>query len=156
MKKILILSALAISTLAAFSQSISLTDLMSVYNAPYKEVNTFLTKDKNYKAFKQTTPPEFTIYHYFMNRGKVSEEEVITGMGFEIVPGKFNTNLYYKSRDSSFVDSLQKQVTALGLKLDGEHSTSEVRSFNYSNNRIEVKFTYSTLKNYMIFFSRKH
>ena len=129
---------------------------MIVYNAPYKEVNSFLTREKNYKAFKQATPAEFIVYHYFLNRGKAAEEEVITGMGFETEPGKINTDLYYKSRDSSFVDNLQKQVANLCLKLDREHSTNEVKSFEYSNNRLAIKFTYSTSKNYMILFSRKH
>jgi len=129
---------------------------MIIYDAPYKEVNSFLTKEKNYKAFKQATPAEFTVYHYFLNRGKAAEEEVITGMGFETEPGKINTDLYYKSRDSSFVDNLQKQVSNLGLKLDRELSTNEVKSFEYSNSRLAMKFTYSTSKNYMILFSRKH
>jgi hypothetical protein len=143
-------------SLNAFSQSVSLTDLLIIYDAPYKEVNSFLTKEKNYKAFKQATPAEFTVYHYFLNRGKAAEEEVITGMGFETEPGKINTDLYYKSRDSSFVDNLQKQISNLGLKLDREHSTNEVKSFEYSNSRLAIKFTYSTSKNYMILFSRKH
>lgn len=155
MKKTFILSVLTILSLAAFSQSVSLTDLMIVYDAPYKDINTFLTKEKNYKAFKQATSPDFTVYHYFLNRGKAAEEEVITGMGFETEPGKINTDLYYKSRDSSFVDNLQKQVSNLGLKLDREHSTNEVKSFEYSNSRLALKFTYSTSKNYMILFSRK-
>lgn len=129
---------------------------MIIYDAPYKEVNSFLTKEKNYKAFKQATPAEFTVYHYFLNRGKAAEEEVITGMGFETEPGKINTDLYYKSRDSSFVDNLQKQVSNLGLKLDRELSTNEVKSFEYSNSRLAINFTYSTSKNYMILFSRKH
>ena len=128
---------------------------MIVYDAPYKEVNTLLTKEKKYKVFKQATPPEFTIYHYFLNRGKAAEEEVITGMGFEIEPGKINTDLYYKSRDSSFVENLQKQVSNLGLKLGREQSTNEAKSFEYANSRLALEFTYSTSKNYMIRFSRK-
>lgn len=140
---------------AAFSQSVNLTELIIVYDAPYKEINSFLTKERKYKAFRQETPPEFTVYHYFLNRGKSAEEEVITGMGFETEPGKINTNLYYKSRDSSFVDNLQKQVSNLGLKLDREQSTDKLKSFEYSNDRLAIKFTYSTTKNYMIFFSRK-
>ncbi len=155
MKKIVILSALTMFSLAAFSQSISLNDLLVVYDAPYKEVNAFLTKEKKYKAFRQETTPEFTIYSYFLNRKKANEEEVITGTGFEVEPGKINVNLYYKSRDSSFVGNLQKQTTSLGFKLDKEYSTDKVRSFEYSNDRLSLRFTYSTLKNYMIFLSRK-
>lgn len=142
-------------SLAAFSQSVSLTDLMIIYDAPYKDINTFLTKEKDYKAFKQATSPDFTVYHYFLNRGKAAEEEVITGMGFETEPGKIKTDLYYKAKDSSFVDNLQKQVSNLGLKLDREYSTNELKSFEYSNSRLAMKFTYSTTKNYMILFSRK-
>lgn len=142
-------------SLAAFSQSISLNDLLVVYDAPYKEVNAFLTKEKKYRAFRQETTPEFTVYHYFLNRDKATEEEVITGTGFEVEIGKINVNLYYKSRDSSFVSNLQKQATSLGFKLDKEYSTDKVRGFNYSNDQLSVSFTYSTLKNYMIFLSRK-
>lgn len=155
LKKTFILSALTMFSLAAFSQSISLNDLLVVYDAPYKEVNAFLTKEKKYKAFRQETMPEFTVYHYFLNREKSTEEEVITGMGFQVAPGKINIDLYYKSRDSSFVGNLQKQVTGLGLKLDKENSTNGVRSFEYSNDRLSMRFTYSTSKNYMIFLGRK-
>lgn len=155
LKKIVILSALTMFSLAAFSQSISLNDLLAVYDAPYKEVNAFLTKEKKYKAFRQETTPEFTIYHYFLSRNKATEEEVITGAGFEVEVGKINLNLYYKSKDSSFVGNLQKQAPSLGFKLDKEYSTDKVQSFEYSNDRFSMRFTYSTLKNYMIFLGRK-
>lgn len=138
-----------------FSQSISLTDLIVIYDAPHREINTFLTKEKKYKVFKQATAPQFTVYHYFLNSGEAVEEEVITGMGFEIEPGKISTDLYYKSKDSSFVANLQKQVSNLGLKFQREHTTKEVKSFEYSNKRLTVNFSYATSKNYMILFSRK-
>jgi hypothetical protein len=81
-----------------------------VYDASYKKINTFLTKEKKHKPFKQATSPEFTLYHYFLNRGKAAGEEVITDMGSETKPGKINTGLYYKSKNPSFVNNPQKQV----------------------------------------------
>lgn len=160
MKHLFLIAAISLISLNGFSQSVSFTELLTLFESPYQEINPVLTASKKFKAYTQNNMSQdggntHLIFNYIKKKDTAKEETIITGAGFFQNDGSFIPNLYYKSKDSTNVIALQKQIEEASFALAHKKIEGELAIYNYTNEHIIAVVTLSKNKNYMIKLSRK-
>lgn len=153
MKKLIVFALLLLSY-SGFGQSVTINELIEIFNNTDAQNNTLLVDGKGFEIAGKIPDGGHFIINYQKDKGWQQEQNIATGMGFYKDAKTFEPNLYYKATDTLYVKNLMKQLDGTDYKLDNKGVNEGVSYYNFSNDVFWFRFTFSSRVNMITIFKK--
>jgi len=135
MKKFLLLILFACATFNGFCQTITLNDLKFLLKG--KEEAKFLT-DKSFTVVDTKFSMGHNVTTYVINSKTPKAEFILTGLTLMAKDGKFYPFVRYMTRDTSYVNTIIKQVNMAGFTLAKKKYGKTQNMYEFDNQKFYV------------------